>query len=150
MRRVVLAGIAAVMLVFSVGATSSAAADVQRLDVSGSVTSCDGKTTLTMSGFTQIVTKDTTDGAGGTHTGFHLKTHLQGTDTNGIKYVDNHEETIVLNKTSGVQEFTTHDHVNLNGQGQASNWLVQEIGHYTLHPDSTLSANFFFINESCR
>jgi hypothetical protein len=65
-------------------------------------------------------------------------------------YVDNHEESIVLNKSSGVQEFTTNDHVNFNGQGRAPNWLVQEIGHYTLHPDGTFSAYFFFINESCR
>src|SRR5689334_11023051 len=104
MQRLLWAGIAGLFLAFGVAGVTYAGVDVQRLDVSGSVTSCDGSTTLTMSGFTQMVTKDTTDGAGGTHTGFHLKTHLQGVDSNGIKYVDNHEESIILNKSSGVQE----------------------------------------------
>jgi hypothetical protein len=140
--------ISALVLAGTLALVLRAAAAPVRLEVSGSVTNpCDG-TTLEMSGFTQVNSTTQTDANGGQHIVFQLQTHLQGIDSNGVRYLENHSESIDRN-VNDVHEFTTHNLVALIAQGSSANWVIQEIGHFTLHDDGTVTADFFFEFEDC-
>ena len=84
---------------------------------------------------------------------FHSKFHYQSQQvtgigrTTGIKYQGSILMQGTINGKVG-DESTFSSYYRFIGQGTASNWLIHDIFHMTVHPDGTITA--YVVNSSMR
>jgi hypothetical protein len=115
------------------------------------VNPCNGEP-VPITGEFHLLERETQDASGGSHSGFRISAHGEGVGvTTGVKYRWNdifgaHEN---LN-SSGAENFTFAGPLLIIARGNAPNFLLQAVFHFTINANGELTAFKAEFSEECK
>jgi hypothetical protein len=142
-----LAALAALLLAAVLGLAHPAAAETltTRVPFSFTMPSCSGGEPVTFEGTVHRVQREGADAAGGTHRGFSIHVHGQGTDASGVKYVLSYVSPYAENARAdggGTWTNTIEDVLIRQGESHPGDGQTHVVLHLTENANGELTANF--------
>jgi hypothetical protein len=123
----------------------------EHIPISGLVLNeCNGET-VALSGEAHVVIRETSDGAGGMHFGFHGNfTGVTGTGDQGNDYSVQDVLNDSFNLTNGATEHTVNESFTLISHGSAPNFIGHALFHITVNANGDITVEFTNISGECQ